>query len=225
MKVKGNMQSGASQEINAAVLDTGAADAYVVALRPAISAYTTYLKIVFQAVNANTGASTLVVNGLAAKTIKKNVSSDLAAGDILANQIITVIYDGTNFQMVGSASPVNVLSISFIVDGGGSVISTGIKGDLEIPFDCTISEVTLLADQTGSIVLDIWKDTYANYPPTASESITASAKPTITTDIKSKDSTLTGWGLSISAGDTLRINVDSVSSITRCLLSLKVVKI
>src|SRR3990167_10364308 len=52
------------------------------------------------------------------------------------------------------------LSITYVIDGGGSVISTGIKGDLEIPFGCTITRATLVADQTGSIVIDIWKDTY-----------------------------------------------------------------
>ena len=83
-------------------------------------------------------------------------------------------------------------TISFIIDGGGSAITTGIKGDLEIPFPCTINEVTMLADQTGSIVVDVWKNTYASYPPTVANTITASAKPTITTAVKSKDSTLTG---------------------------------
>ena len=74
---------------------------------------------------------------------------------------------------------VRTASITFIIDDGGSVIATGIKGDLEIPFGCTIQAVTLLADQTGSIVIDIWKDSYAAYPPTVADTITASAKPTL----------------------------------------------
>ena len=83
----------------------------------------------------------------------------------------------------------------------------------------------LLADNTGSMVVDIWKDTYANYPPTASpDSITASAKPTLSSAIKSEDTTLTGWTTSISAGDTLRFNVDSCSGITRAVLVLTVTR-
>jgi len=113
-------------------------------------------------------------------------------------------------------------TITFVIDGGGSVITTGIKGDLEIPMACTITQATLLADQSGSIVVDIWKDTYANYPPTGADSITASAKPTISTATKSQDATLTGWTTSISAGDTLRFNVDSITTCTRVTLSLKV---
>jgi len=115
-------------------------------------------------------------------------------------------------------------SLIYVIDGGGSAITTGIKGDLQIPFGCTITEVSMLADQAGSIVVDIWKDTYANYPPTDVDSITASATPTISSATKSTDSTLTGWTTSITAGDTLRFNVDSVSTITRVTISLKVTR-
>ncbi len=82
----------------------------------------------------------------------------------------------------------------------------------------------MLADQSGSIVVDIWKDAYANYPPVVGDSITASAKPTITTAVKSQDSTLTGWTTSVSAGDTLRFNVDSITTCQRVTLSLRVTK-
>ena len=115
-------------------------------------------------------------------------------------------------------------AITFIIDGGGGVISTGISGDVEVPFNCTIDRVTMLADQTGSIVVDIWKDSYGNFAPTGADSITASAKPTISSGIKSQDTTLTGWSKNLLAGDILRFNVDSVTSITRLTLSLKVTR-
>jgi hypothetical protein len=114
-------------------------------------------------------------------------------------------------------------SITCAIDGGGATITTGIKADVQVPYACTITAVTLLADQSGAIVVDIWKETYANYPPTNADSITAAAKPTITASgVKSQDSTLTGWTTAISAGDTLRFNVDSVTSIQRLHLSLTV---
>lgn len=116
----------------------------------------------------------------------------------------------------------DLVSITFIIDGGGATITTGVKGDLEIPFSCTITVATLLADQSGSIVVNVWKDTFANFPPTVADKITASAPPTITTATNSKDSTLTGWTTSITAGDTLRFNVDSITTIQRVTLSLKV---
>lgn len=154
-------------------------------------------------------------------------------GDLLYRNgtVWTVLAPGTAGQVLktggAAANPAwadSVATITFIIDGGGSAITTGIKGDLEIPFGCTITAATLLADQSGSIVVDIWKDTYANYPPTVAKTITASALPTISTAVKAQDTTLTGWTTAIAAGDTLRFNVNSATTITRVTLSLKVKK-
>ena len=117
-----------------------------------------------------------------------------------------------------------VASIGFVIDGGGVAISTGIKGDIEVPFACTITQVTLLADQSCTCVLDIWKDTYANFPPTVADTITAAAKPGMTAGLKDQDSTLTGWTKAIAAGNILRFNVDSNNTATRITVSLKVSK-
>ncbi len=103
-----------------------------------------------------------------------------------------IVVDRSTGRVSLPATP-ELATLTFVIDGGGAAIATGIKGDLEIPFACTINQVTLLADQSGSIVVDIWKDTYANYPPTGADSITASAKPTISAAAKSQDATLTGW--------------------------------
>jgi hypothetical protein len=93
---------------------------------------------------------------------------------------------------------------------------------LRIPFACTIRKATVLADQSGSIVVDIWKDTYGNFPPTDADSITASAPPTLSSADKSEDDTLSGWTTAIVAGNTLRFNVDSVSTVTRVVVQLDV---
>lgn len=65
---------------------------------------------VFRRLNSNThsGTSTLNVNTLGAKTIKKlDGATNLSAGDIVNGQIVVVQYDGTNFQML---SPVAVVA-------------------------------------------------------------------------------------------------------------------
>ena len=112
--------------------------------------------------------------------------------------------------------------IIITVDGNGSVPSTGIVARLSVPKPLTITQVTLLADVSGSIVFDVWVDSYANYPPTVADTITASAKPTITTALKSRDGTLTGWTTSLNSGDTVIINLDSITTITYCTMMLKV---
>lgn len=109
-----------------------------------------------------------------------------------------------------------------VFDGGAAVLTTGIALDLPVPFACTITEVNMYSQQTGSLVIDVWKDTHGNFPPTVADSITAAAKPTITASNKSQDSDLTGWDTTINAGDILRFNIDSVSSIQRATLILEV---
>lgn len=110
--------------------------------------------------------------------------------------------------------------ITAIFDAGSSAISGNPEVDIIVPAAGTIVSVTMLADVSGSAVVDIWKDTYANYPPTDADSITASAVPTISSAIKSQDTTLTGWTISVSAGDILRFHVDSASTIKRLVVTL-----
>ena len=116
-KIEGIKSVSASQDaVSAEVIQkntltyvqaTGSANTYAAAYLPAITAYTAGQMLSFKAGVANTGASTLNVNGLGAKEIKKNGSADLAANDIKSGQVVTVIYDGTQFQMIsqiGNAS-------------------------------------------------------------------------------------------------------------------------
>lgn len=112
-------------------------------------------------------------------------------------------------------------AIEFLIDGGGSEIADGIAGWVQVPFACTITAVRLLADVSGSIVVDLWAEDYANYPPTDADTITASAVPTISSATKAQDATLTGWTTSIAAGDVIYYNVDSCTTIERCLVVLE----
>lgn len=150
----------------------------------------------------------------------------LGSGSAGTGATYTELTVGSGLSMGASAlsasTPVLTRAITFAIDGGGSALTAGIKADVYVPYACTITAVTMLADQSGSVVVDIWKDTLANYPPTVLDTITASAKPTITTATNSQDNTLTGWTTSISAGNTLRFNIDSASAITRLSLTLTV---
>lgn len=155
-----------------------------------------------------------------------NVPGALAAGELAINRADKILFYTDDANAVKAKSLNDTIDLHFIIDGGGSAIATGLaKGCLKIDFKARIEEVTLLADQSGSIVIDIWKDTYANYPPAVGDTITAAAKPTITTATKSQDSTLTGWTKDIAAGDILKFNVDSVTTITNVTIVLKITKL
>lgn len=122
---------------------------------------------------------------------------------------------------VANTADIKLGTITLVIDGGGGVLQTGITGDIEVPFACAITAVTMLADQSTTTTIDIWKDVFANYPPDNADSITASAVPTITADTNSQDTTLSGWTTAVTAGDTLRFNVDANDNATRCTISLK----
>lgn len=117
--------------------------------------------------------------------------------------------------------PIVVKSFGVNFDGNGSAITTGSFADITIPFGMTITSWTLLGDVSGDIVIDVYVDTYANFPPTGADSITASAKPTITSDVKGQSSTLTGWTTTITAGRTIRFHVDSCTNITKANLLIQ----
>jgi hypothetical protein len=113
------------------------------------------------------------------------------------------------------------VSLEFVIDGGGAAITTGQKGHLEIPFNMNIDGWTLVADQSGSIVIDVWKDTYDNFPPTSDDSIAGTEKPTLSSAQKNQDTNLTSWTKQCSVGDILAFNVDSVATVQRVTLSLR----
>lgn len=81
-------------------VDAVGTDSYAATFAGAYNAYYVGMKIAVKVATANTGACSMNINGLGAKTIKKNVTDDMVTGDILANQIITLRYDGTNFQIM-----------------------------------------------------------------------------------------------------------------------------
>jgi hypothetical protein len=115
----GVLSSTANVQAGTAVYaaDSGAANAYVVTLTPIPGSYTAGMIVTFLAANSCTGASTLNVNAIGAKAIKKFATTALAANDILANEIITVVYDGTNFQLLNPPSS---------AAGGGTVTSVAL---------------------------------------------------------------------------------------------------
>lgn len=111
-------------------------------------------------------------------------------------------------------------TINVVIDGGGSAPAVGTKIRFRVGFAGTWVKNSLGADVSGSCVLDIWKDVHANYPPTVADTITASAKPTLSSATHSEDGTLTGWTTSFSAGDWFVVNVDSASTLTVITLAL-----
>ena len=157
----------------------------------------------------------------------------------------TVITDATNGPRIAGSSQLDDLatvgairrlstgllgtdsgasSISFSRDYAGNAVQPGIQGDLEIPFACTITAATLLANVSGNLIVDIWKAPFGSFPPVIGNTICAGTYPTLTAAASSRNTTLTAWTTAISAGDILRYNVNSAATISRFTLSLTVTR-
>ncbi len=81
---------------------TGSNNSFLLNISPAISQYQAGMAFNFISNQNVNGPATLNVNGLGSKPIKKNVNHDLSGCEILNNQIVTVVYDGTNFQITSN---------------------------------------------------------------------------------------------------------------------------
>jgi hypothetical protein len=99
------------------VADSGAANAYVVTFAASLTfSLAAGVPVVFKASAANTGASTLNANATGARSIKNVDGTALAAGQIAANGIYKVIYDGTQYLLLNPTQGV--------IKGGGSTTGT-----------------------------------------------------------------------------------------------------
>jgi hypothetical protein len=117
------------------------------------------------------------------------------------------------------------VTIFWVMDGAGSALATGVSGDLYIDFDMTLRSATLLADQDGDLVVDIWRDDYGNFPPTVADSITGATSPELDAADSVQDVGLSDWDVDLYAGDVLRFNIDSCTTITRATLALRAVRV
>lgn len=120
--------------------------------------------------------------------------------------------------------------------GSGAQTPTGVFGDavnttsvvagtvcyVRVPYSGTISEWTLIANVSCTCVVDVWKA--AGALPTNGNTITASAKPSLSAATVGGSSTLTGWTTTVTTGDVLAFELESLSggSPTEITIVLKV---
>jgi hypothetical protein len=150
--LNGQVHTNGSQVIDGTVntcIDAGTSGTYACNLTPAISGYVAGAQYCFKANTTNTGAASLNLNGLGAKTIKKvqgGITTDLAANDIWAGQRVCAVYDGTNMQMTSQLG--NAPSGS-----GALTMSTGAGSPGSA---CTAPSSSYLAAYTDTTNQDIW---------------------------------------------------------------------
>lgn len=111
---------------------------YTITLADAPAAYVAGLAVTFQASANNTGNVQLNVNGLGVKAL---VHPDVAAtalvsNEIVTNQVLTAVYDGTNFQAVTKLQTVYTPAEAVVATGRNIVAKS-----------LSVSQVNVTADE------------------------------------------------------------------------------
>jgi len=146
-----------------------------------------------------------------------HASHETGGADAIVALAAGVITTGT---IAAARLPARVGAVGLVIDGGGAVLTTGVKGDVYLPFACTLTASTLIADVAGSVVLDLKLS--ASYATVPTVSIVAGAPPTLATAASAQDTSLTGWTVSVAAGSRLRYSVTSAATLTRLTHTLTV---
>jgi hypothetical protein len=126
-------------------LTVSGTDTITATVSPALTAYASGQMFAFVAANTNTGAVTINISSLGAKAITKNGNTALSAGDLTANYLFVVVYDGTQFQVVGvSATTFTNLTISGVLTlaGAGVQLTSSGTGAWKLPVGTTAQRPT-----------------------------------------------------------------------------------
>lgn len=119
-------------------------------------------------------------------------------------------------------------TLGMVVDGGGVALTATVpsKGLMQVPFNCKVIGWTVLADQSGSVVCDVKRQTVATWPATTitTASIAGSDLPTLSTKQIARSFALTGWTTTLTEGDLLEFYFNSVATITRATFQLHFVR-
>jgi hypothetical protein len=109
-------------------------DTYVATASPALTAYAAGNLFSLVVPNTNTGASTINIDGLGAKAITRTGSTALVAGDMIATEVVIVVYDGTRFQLINANSFTNLL-VSGTLTYGGVTLTNAVTGTGKMVLD------------------------------------------------------------------------------------------
>jgi hypothetical protein len=94
-------------------------DTITAAMVPALTSYSAGQMFYFVAAGDNTGAVTINIDSLGAKSVTRDGSTALVAGDIVSGEVALIVYDGTRFQLLNGNSFTNLnVSNNLTLSGG-----------------------------------------------------------------------------------------------------------
>lgn len=149
-------------------VDSGANDTYAVTGVSATLAAGDH--IIVNINTANTGAATLSVDGGSNIAIVKDKSVALETGDLAADQIISLIYDGTNWQLISPVAQMSAANKALLTGGSTTNADAAHTHDYNTLYAIANSGSTIIHDiplilggAHGFGVIDTGTSDYAEY--------------------------------------------------------------
>lgn len=164
----------------------------------------------------------------------KLASASYTAADVLA-KLLTVDGTGSGIDadlLDGNSSAAFALAshgehivpkrvVGMVFDGGGSPPTAGSVGFVVVPFSGNIDRWDIVADASGSAVVDVWKS--AGAIPTDGNRIAGTEKLTLSAQQLAADTSLTTWStLAVAVGDVLGFELESVATCTRITAEIRI---
>lgn len=144
-KLSGDARFDINQYASASISGAADAEVYTLTLSPAPALYSDGMTVKFRAESAISGAIDININSLGARSILTNVSEELKTGDILANQIVEIVYYNGNFQLVGRPVQVAAKQLAQATQGDVHQYAAGV-------YAAGVYAITLTPARTGSYV-------------------------------------------------------------------------
>lgn len=153
------------------------------------------------------------------------IAVDDGTPGVLSWNVVAGSIGGTQ---LGAHAKRRTITLSANTGDAATALSTGEVSGAEVivPVDGTIVRWRAVlrpvtGETTGSVTLDVWKVAATGGWPTNTNTITASAKPSISAGVENTSTTLTGWTTDVTAGDKIVLEVESVTNAYAVTLSIE----
>ena len=143
-------------------------------------------------------------------------------GDIPAN--LTLAAGQTARRNAGNSSFEAFLlshSVTFVVDGSGTVLTTGTKNPIKIPFGGSLVGWVMMCSPSGSVTADVYRAADGAGLPVTSIVGGSGTKPAVSSNVENSSMSFTSWtSTTLAAKDNLAINLSGITTATYVELTL-----
>lgn len=198
----------------------GATAGTITNVKPSAPNHLVYLGVVTTANNGSAGRMYVrVQNGYEIQELHNvKITNPVGNNEGIFYNTSNSLWENKTIAAALGFTPISSVTgtIGITIDGGGSAITTGVKGYIVVPNSRTITGWYVVGAPSGSIVVDVWK---ANGSiPTVANTITGTEKPTLSSSQYNSDLSLSTWTTALVANDVIVFNVDSATTITKATI-------